>query len=68
MKNEVKKILINKGRIDVFSEGRFELVKAAMRHGMKNDAWLKNYLSLDVMNRAQWCADHLVIWVGEGKI
>jgi len=26
------------------------------------------YLSLDPLNKAQWCADHLILFVESGKI
>jgi hypothetical protein len=44
----------------VFTAERFELVKKTMQHGMTKDLWLKTYLSLDPLNKAQWVADHLI--------
>jgi hypothetical protein len=35
---------------------------------MTKDTWLKNYLSLDPLNKAQWCADHLVKLVEGGHL
>ena len=60
MKIEVIKILKEKNKLEVFTEERFELVKKTMRYGMTKDLWLKTYLSLDPLNKAQWVADHLI--------
>jgi len=68
MKEEIIKILKEKGKIDLYTDERFEQIKSAMNHGMANDAWLKNYLSLDPLNKAQWCADHLVKFVEGGHL
>lgn len=68
MKLETKKILEDKGRIEIFTDERFEVVKSVMKHGITKDAWLKNYLSLDPINKAQWCADHIIILVDGGHI
>lgn len=68
MKNEVKKILKEKGKLNIFTEDRYEQVKSVMKYGMTKDAWLKNYLSLDPLNKAQWCADHLIKFVESGNI
>lgn len=68
MKEETKKALILKGKIDLFTDDRFDQVKAVMNHGMTKDAWLKNYLSLDPLNKAEWCADHLIKFVEAGHI
>ena len=68
MKSETKKILQERGKIDLFTEDRFLQVKAVMEHGMTKDAWLKNYLSLDPLNKAQWCADHLINFVEKGHL
>jgi hypothetical protein len=63
MKVDTKKILKEQGKLDLFTDERFELIKAAMRYRITKDPWLKNYLSLDPFNKAQWCADHLVQYV-----
>ena len=68
MKAETKKILKEQGKLGLFTEDRFEQVKAVMKHGMNKDAWLKNYLSLDPLNKAQWCADCLVKFVEGGHL
>ena len=68
MKVETKKILKEQGKLDLFTEDRFEQVKAVMKHGMTKDAWLKNYLSLDPLNKAQWCADHIVKFIEGGYL
>lgn len=59
MKNETKAILASNGKLHLFTEERYEFMKATMVHGMKLDAWLKNYLSLDPYNKSLWIADHL---------
>jgi len=68
MEREVKKILKEKNSLDVFTKERFELIKKTMRYGMTKDLWLKNYLSLDPLNKAQWVADHLIKFSKLGKI
>lgn len=61
MKKEVLRILKEKGKVDLFTEDRFDEIKALMRLGMAKNQWLKMYLSLDPLNKAQWCADHLIL-------
>lgn len=68
MKAEIIKILKEKGKLDLFTEERFYKVKGTMKYGMKKDEWLKTYLSLDPLNKAQWCADHLVKFVEGGHL
>ena len=68
MKQEVKKILKEKDCLNLFTEERFDEVKSVMKYGMSKDPWLKNYLSLDPLNKAQWIADHLVLLVNRGQI
>ena len=68
MKLETIEILKKKGKFDLYTEERYDLVKSVMNYGMTKDAWLKNYLSLDPLNKAQWCADHLVKFVEGGHI
>ena len=60
MEREVKKILKEANSLSAFTKERFELIKKTMRYGMTKDLWLKNYLSLDPLNKAQWVADHLI--------
>jgi len=68
MKAETKKILKEQRKLGLFTEDRFEQVYAVMKHGMTKDVLLKNYLSLDPLNKAQWCADHLVKLVEGGHL
>lgn len=68
MEREVKKILKEKDSLDVFTKERFVLIKKTMRYGMTKDLCLKNYLSLDPLNKAQWVADHLIKFSKLGKI
>ena len=68
MEREVKKILKDSGNEAVFTKERFELIKKTMRYGMTKDLWLKTYLSLDPLNKAQWVADHLIKFSKLGKI
>lgn len=63
MKEDVKKILKTKGRLDLFTDERYKLTVEVMKHGMTKDVWLKQYLSLDPLNKAQWIADHLIIFI-----
>lgn len=67
MKNEVIKILKEKHESNLFTEDRFKLVKELMKIAMQKDAWLKNYLSLDPLNKADWCADILIKLAHSGK-
>lgn len=60
MESDVKKFLKEKGKLDAFTKERYELIKQTMKYGMKKDVWLKNYLSLDPLNKAEWVADHLI--------
>jgi hypothetical protein len=66
MKRETKKILKEQGKLDLFTEDRFKEIKAVMKYGMTKNVWLKTYLSLDPLNKSQWCADHLVKLVENG--
>ena len=68
MKRDVKQYLKEKGRLDIFTEERYAAVYEVMKHGMKQDAWLKNYLSLDPLNKAQWVCDHMIKFVDLNKI
>ena len=68
MEREVKKIFKKENSLDVFTKERFELVKKTMRYGITKDLWLKTYLSLDPLNKAQWVADHLIKFSKLGKI
>lgn len=60
MRTEVKKLLKEKGKLDLFTDTRFEKVKAMMQFGMRVDRQLKNLLSLDPLNKAQFVADHII--------
>ena len=68
MKREVIKILKEKGRADIFTDDRFNKVKAVMRIAVTKDMWLKMYLSLDPLNKAQWVADHLILFIDKGSM
>ena len=68
MKAETKKILKEIGKLDMYTDERFEKVKSIMKYRMSKDLWLKNYLSLDILNKAQWCADYLIKFVEGGHI
>jgi len=68
MKREVKKMLKERGKLHLFTEGRYRFVKFLMNYGMTKDAWLKNYLSLEPLNKAQWCADRLIFLEERQKI
>ena len=68
MKREVIKILKEKGRADIFTDDRSNKVKAVMRIAVTKDMWLKMYLSLDPLNKAQWVADHLILCIDKGSM
>jgi hypothetical protein len=68
MKAETKRILKEKGKLELFTDARFEKIKEVMKIGMTKDAWLKNYLSLDPLNKAEWCADHIIKCVEGGHL
>ena len=68
MKAEVIKILKEKGLLVLFTDQRYITVKDLMRVAMKKDNWLKNYLSLDPLNKSQWIADYIVKLVELNKI
>jgi hypothetical protein len=68
MKKKVKQILKEKGKSNLFTDIRFEKIKQVMKIGMTKDLWLKNYLSLDPLNKAQWCADHIIECVEGGYL
>ncbi len=68
MKEETKKILKAKGKLDLYTDERFEQVESVMKYGMIKDAWLENYLSLDPINKSEWSADHLVKLVEGGHL
>ena len=68
MRSEVIKILKEKDKLGLFTVARYEQVKEVMKFGIKRDEWLKNYLSLDPLNRAQWVADHIIKLSEMGKI
>jgi len=68
MKKEVIRILKSKGLFDYFNEVRYKLTVEVMKHGMTKDLWLKEYLSLDPLNKAEWISDHLIIFVDGGHL
>jgi len=68
MKADVLKILKEVGRDDIFTETRYQTLRDVMKIGIKKDEWLKMYLSLDPLNRAQWIADHMIKYVDLNKI
>lgn len=68
MKAEIKRILKDKGKLDLYTDERADFVRLLMATMMLKDTWLKMYLSLDKLNRAQWCADHLVKLAESGEI
>ena len=68
MKREVKNMLKDKGRLEIFTDSRYNTIYELMKIAMKKDKWLNNYLSLDPLNKAQWMADHLIKLVDLNKI
>lgn len=68
MKKDVQNYLTEKGKADYFTHERYDKVYEVMGHGMKQDEWLKTYLSLDPLNKAQWICDHIIKLVELNKI
>lgn len=68
MKKATIDYLSEKGKPEIFTDERYQTVKQVMQHGMKQDAWLNNYLRLDPLNKAEWIADHMVLLCDAGKI
>lgn len=68
MKSETKNILKERGKIELFTDDRYNQVKELMQYSVKKDKWLKMYLSLDPINKAQWNADHLIMLTEDGHI
>lgn len=60
MKKEVKNILNENGKIDFYTEERFNTVKELMKLSMKRDVTLKAYLSIDPYYKAKFIADHII--------
>ena len=59
MKSEVKHMLKYSGYNYVFSEDRYNAVKRIMKRSMATNRPLREYLSLDTLNRATWIANHM---------
>lgn len=68
MKNDVKKLLAEKNRSEIFTDERYGQIREVMKYGMTQDPWLKNYLSLDPFNKAQWISDFMIKFVDSKKI
>lgn len=68
MKTETKRILKERGKLGLFTEERFAKTKEVMKINMTKDLLLKNFLSLDPLNKAKWCADHLILFVKGGYL
>jgi len=68
MKTTVKQILKEYGKLDLFTNERYDKVKEVMRYGCTKDKALKAYLSIDPYNKAQFIADHIVNLVFKGAI
>ena len=68
MKKEVIKLLKEKGKEKLFTEDRWGIIKELVGFAMKKDLFLKNYLSLDPLIKAQWMADHLILLSEQNKI
>jgi len=52
MKLETIKILKEKGKFDLYTEERYDLVKSVMNYGMTKDAWLKISMDCGSINNA----------------
>jgi len=68
MKKEVKNILKENGKIDLYTEDRFNIVKELMKLSMKKDVTLKSFLSIDPYYKAKFVADHITKLASENLI
>ena len=60
MKNEVITILKERGKLDLFTEERYGIVKELMKLSMKKDKTLQSFLSIDPYYKAKYVADHII--------
>jgi hypothetical protein len=60
MKNEVKIILKERGKCDLFTEDRYGIVKELMKLSMKKDKMLRSFLSIDPYYKTKFIADHII--------
>jgi hypothetical protein len=68
MKKEVKNILTENGKINLYTEERFNVVKDLMKLSMKKDVTLKSFLSIDPYYKAKFIADHIIKLASENLI
>ena len=68
MKKEVKEILKEAGKLELFTEDRFETVKELMKLGMKQSPQLKGLLSIDPYYKSKYIADYIILLVGNKSI
>jgi len=68
MKKEVKNILKENGKIDLYTDDRFNVVNELMKLSMKKDVTLKSFLSIDPYYKAKFVADHIVKLSSENLI
>lgn len=67
MKKEVIKFLKEKGKESLLTQGRWGIINELVKIAMKKDPFLKSYLSLDPLNKAQWMADHIILFSENGN-
>jgi len=60
MKKEVLRILKEQSKETLFTQGRYEFIRELMKVASKNQPPLREYLSIDPLNKAQFIADHIV--------
>lgn len=68
MKAFVKQELKEKGRIDIFSDERYGVVKEVMKHAISRDEALKCYLQISIDFRVSFIADNMIRLVDLKKI
>jgi hypothetical protein len=68
MKKEVKKILKENGKIDLFTEERYKTITEYMKLCRKKSKAISTYLSFDPDNRSKFIADHIILFVDQKLI
>lgn len=66
MKQEVKRMLKERNMYEIYSEEKYLKVKEFMKRVCEKDEWLKHYLSLDPLNKAEWVCHHIVEFHNRG--
>jgi hypothetical protein len=64
MEVQVKQLLKEKGKLNLFTDHKYELAKRALRFYAKTNKPFKEYVKLDPMNRADFLC-HMIIKISE---